>query len=44
LERGGRYRADVIRTLPPCGQANSISEIERFIRQMKPANYYSGGP
>ena len=43
LRKGGKYRADVIRTLPKCGTADNVFDIERFIREKKPVEYFGTG-
>jgi ATP-dependent DNA helicase DinG len=43
LRRGGKYRKDVLRTLPKCGIADNVFDIEQFIREKKPAEYFGKG-
>ena len=37
----GRYRSDVLETLPKCQMAERIEEVENFIRSRKVERYYS---
>jgi len=43
LRKGGKYRDNVLRTLPKCGIANNVFDIERFIRDKKPDEYFGKG-
>ncbi|MCL2884208.1 MAG: ATP-dependent DNA helicase, partial [Oscillospiraceae bacterium] len=43
LKTGGRYRADVLRTLPKCGMADSVFDIARFIKKKKSNDYFRKG-
>lgn len=38
--RGGRYYKDVLCALPPCQMAESIEDVEKFIRRRKNVDYY----
>ena len=38
--RGGRYYEDVLCALPPCQMAESIEDVENFIRRRKNVDYY----
>lgn len=37
---GGRYHKDVLCALPACKRADSIEQVERFIRERKGVDYY----
>lgn len=37
---GGKYHKDVLRTLPVCKMADSIEDVELFIRERKGVEYY----
>lgn len=37
---GGRYHEDVLRALPECHMAESIEDVEQFIRNRKGTEYY----
>ena len=38
--RGGRYYEDVLSALPPCQMAESLEDVEHFIRRRKNVDYY----
>ena len=38
--RDGRYNKDVLCALPPCQMAESIEDVEKFIRRRKNVDYY----
>ena len=40
LKKYGKYQADVLRTLPKCGIANNVFDIERFVHEKKPDGYF----
>lgn len=37
---GGRYHQDVLSALPDCKMADSLNEVEHFIRSRKGTEYY----
>ena len=38
--KGGRYHEDVLQALPECRMAETLEEVEAFIRKRKNVEYY----